>query len=305
VDLTPAISIITPCLNRAAFVTEAVESVRRQRYPAVEHIIMDGGSTDGTLEVLKQFPEVQVRSEPDKGLYDALNKGLRLASGEIVGFLNTDDLYEPDTFGDVAQLFRHQPEIDAIVGGATIFRDRPQGEEPLTVAAFGCIRPGELLWRATRGAPIFNAWFFRKRLLDNVGDFDNRYPYVADRDLLIRMALRHATYACLDKPLYRYRMHAGSFTLSGKDSGEDPWMFDSRSLAERYLARPDLPRSALRCFKVWHSQITSDHIITAWHTKGYRRIPGYVLTGVRYNLGWPVVFAGKAWERLTGAAPAA
>jgi len=162
--------------------------------------------------------------------------------------------------------------------------------------------PGELLRRATRGAPIFNAWFFRKRLFDTLGDFDDRYLYVADRDLLIRMALRHTAYACLDKPLYRYRMHAGSYTLSGRDSGEDPFMFECRALAERYLGRSDLPRSALRCFKVWHSQITSDHIVTAWHTKGYRRIAGYALTGLRHNLGWPVVFAGKAWERLTGPA---
>ena len=299
---TPALSIITPCLNRAGLVTEAVESVRRQRYPAVEHIIMDGGSTDGTLEVLKRFPHLHVRSEPDKGLYDALNRGLRLASGEVVGFLNTDDLYEPDSLGDVAQMFSRQPEIDAVVGGATIFRDRPQGEKPLTVAAFPCIRPGELLRRATRGAPIFNAWFFRKRLFDTLGDFDDQYLYVADRDLLIRMALRQTAYACLDKPLYRYRMHAGSYTLSGQDSGEDAFMFESRALAERYLGRQDLPRRALRCFKIWHSQITSDHIVTAWHTKGYRRIGGYVLTGLRHNIGWPAVFAGKAWERLTGPA---
>jgi glycosyltransferase involved in cell wall biosynthesis len=305
VSPTPALSIVTPCLNRAALVPEAVESVRRQGYPAVEHIIMDGGSTDGTLDVLKRFPHLHVRSEPDKGLYDALNRGLRLASGQIVGFLNTDDLYEPGSLADVAQLFSRQPEIDAVVGGATIFRDRPQGEKPLTVAAFPCIRPGELLQRATVGAPIFNAWFFRKRLFDTLGAFDDRYLYVADRDLLIRMALRRIAYAGLDKPLYRYRMHAGSYTLSGQDSGEDPFMFESGALAESYLGKADLPRKALRSIKAWHSQITSDHIITAWHTGGYRRIPGYVLRGVRHNIGWPMVFAGKAWERLTGTAPGA
>jgi glycosyltransferase involved in cell wall biosynthesis len=301
----PTLSIITPCLNRAGLVAEAIESVRRQRSPAVEHIVMDGGSTDGTLEVLKQFPHLQVRSEPDKGLYHALNRGLRLASGELVGFLNTDDLYEPDSLAAVAQLFSQQPEIDAVVGGATIFRDQSQVAEPLTVATFPCIRPGELLQRATLGAPIFNAWFFRKRLFDTLGAFDDRYLYVADRDLLIRMALRRIAYAGLDKPLYRYRMHAGSYTLSGQDSGEDPFMFEARALAESYLGKADLPRKALRSFKAWHSQITSDHIITAWHTGGYRRIPGYVLRGVRHNIRWPMVFAGKAWERLTGAAPGA
>ena len=86
------LSIITPTLNRAHFLEEAIESVRAQDFPDCEHLIVDGGSTDGTLEMLARHPHLRVVSEPDRGLYDALNKGLRLGSGEIVGLLNSDDI---------------------------------------------------------------------------------------------------------------------------------------------------------------------------------------------------------------------
>ncbi len=82
----PLISIITPCLNRAEFIAEAVESVLSQDYPNVEHIIMDGGSTDGTLEVLKRYPHLRVVSEPDEGMYTAINKDWISLKGRLLAY---------------------------------------------------------------------------------------------------------------------------------------------------------------------------------------------------------------------------
>jgi glycosyltransferase involved in cell wall biosynthesis len=291
------ISIVTPCLNRVAFVAYAVESVVRQDYPALDHIIMDAGSSDGTLELLRRFPHLRVHSGPDEGIYDGLNKGVRIARGEVIGFLNTDDLYEPGVFESVAQAFEAAPEIDAVVGGASIFREEAGGEQTI-VASFPCVAPGDLLMRATEGAPIFNAWFFRRRFLEELGGFDIRYLYAADRDLLIRMAFRGASYAGLNRPVYRYRMHPGSYTLSGQDSGEDPFMLETRALAERYLRLSDLGPEARKCLRRWHSQITLDHMWTAWRRRAYRRMFGYMLTGLRHNVAWPWLFAGKAIDRL-------
>ena len=79
------ISIVTPCLNQSKFIVEAVESVLEQEYPNLEHIIVDGGSTDGTLEELRRYPHLTVMSGPDRNLYDAFNKGLRSARGDIIG----------------------------------------------------------------------------------------------------------------------------------------------------------------------------------------------------------------------------
>ncbi len=291
------LSIITPCLNRARLVVEAVESVRRQDYADVEHVIMDGASTDGTLEALKQYPSLRVYSQPDRGIYDALNLGLGLARGEVIGFLNTDDLYEPGVFGRVMDVFERDEEVEALAGGACIFRDGPGGDQT-TVMQFPCVAPGQLLERATQGAPIFNAWFFRKRLLDELHGFETQYLYVADRDLLIRMALIKKCYYSLGLPVYRYRMHAGSFTLSGQDAGEADYMFETRALAERYLRRGGIPREQLAQFRAWHSEITIEQMQSAWRAKATGRMVGYLLNGCRYNRRWPMIFARKVIERL-------
>ena len=111
----PKVSIITPSYNRAGMIETAIQSVLSQNYPEVEHIIMDGGSTDGTLEVLKKYPHLRVVSEPDQGMYDALNKGLNLAHGEIIGFLNTDDFYAPGVFAKIALQFSEKT-VDAVAG---------------------------------------------------------------------------------------------------------------------------------------------------------------------------------------------
>src|SRR5262249_62250094 len=108
---------------------------------------MDGGSTDGTLDVLDHYPHLRIFSQPDNGIYDALNKGIRLARGEVIGFLNTDDLYEPGIFGSVVQTFKDRAGIRALTGGATIFCDDCKGR-PQALASFPCIPQKELLFRA-------------------------------------------------------------------------------------------------------------------------------------------------------------
>lgn len=110
-------------LNRAGMISTAIESVLAQNDPSVEHIIVDGASSDGTAEVLARYGHLRVVSEPDGGVYEALNKGIALARGEIIGQLNSDDFYEPETFGRVIELFRERPEIDAVSAGANVLEN--------------------------------------------------------------------------------------------------------------------------------------------------------------------------------------
>src|SRR5690348_7251696 len=92
----PLVSIITPSLNQAAFIEAAIESVLAQDYPAIEHVVVDGGSTDGTLDLLKRYGQrVRWISEPDAGQSDAINKGVRMTSGPLLAWLNADDQYTP------------------------------------------------------------------------------------------------------------------------------------------------------------------------------------------------------------------
>jgi len=285
-------------LNRVEFITEAIESVLHQDYKHIEHIIMDGGSTDGTLELLNKFPHLRVISQPDRGIYDALNKGIQIASGEVIGFLNTDDFYEPDVFASIVQVFCNNTGIDALVGAATMFqvlnkdkRERMMFYPPVT--------PQELLLRSTQGDPNFNAWFFHKSLFNRIGCFDIGYRYSADREFLIRFSFQTHNYVCIDQILYHYRMHPGSFTFNNRDNGEADFMFENRDLAERYLKNRDINTQAQQIFKDWHSQITSDETLTALHNMAFGRAGRYIIRGESYNFLWPIIFIKRAFPRAS------
>lgn len=286
------ISVITPCLNRAGFITEAVESVRLQDHHQVQHVIVDGGSTDGTLEALHAYPDLRVISEPDRGIYDGLNKGIRLAEGEVIGFLNTDDLYEPNVLGSIARAFEEQPGTDAVVGSATVF----SGSSDLM--DLPAVPSGQLLIRATVGPPVFNAWFFRRALLEEMSGFDLRYRYVSDRELLIRMAFRRISYVTLERKVYRYRMHPGSITLSGTESGEAPYVFEMRGLARSFLASGTLSRAERRTFKAWHNQIVMEQVLAAFHVRAYHRAVRYALGGIRHDPGLSITLAQRFVDGL-------
>ena len=92
-DSQPLVSVVTPSFNQAAFIEETIQSVLKQDYPHIEHIVVDGGSTDGTVDILQRYPHLRWISEPDCGQSDALNKGFAMARGEILGWLNSDDTY--------------------------------------------------------------------------------------------------------------------------------------------------------------------------------------------------------------------
>lgn len=113
----PKITIITPSLNQAFFIEETIQSVFSQGYPYLEYLVIDGGSTDGTIDILKKYEgRLSWISGPDSGQTNAINKGLRLATGEVVAFLNSDDLYEPGALLTVGEFFASRPEAVWLTG---------------------------------------------------------------------------------------------------------------------------------------------------------------------------------------------
>ena len=290
------ISIITPCLNRASMIGESIQSVLDQDYPYVEHIIVDGGSTDGTLEVLAKYPNLHVVSQSDEGIYDAINKGVVQARGEVIGFLNTDDYYESNVFSAVIREFSAHPDCEAVVGGAELFRQEADGNR-LIIQSFPAITPEQLFFRLTQGVSIFNAWFFRKRIIEEIGAFNDRLRYAADREFLIRFAMLSKKFISLNLTLYHYRAHPGSLTLRDQDNGEAEFMFEDRSIAENYLDQPDLDTKLKRVFQSWHSLTTSDQIIGAFRNKAPLRGIKYIRTGMQKNPSWGFVFIGRCSQR--------
>lgn len=183
-DEFPLISIITVVFNSREYLAQTIESVIHQSYPNLEYIIIDGGSTDGTIEVIEQYQSHLSTwiSESDRGIYDAMNKGIKLARGELIGILNSGDLYAPNALQTVAQLYReHQHEFAIFTGAMTRF-------DPSSKIEFVQQRqPDELHQRINLGMPINHpATFIAKAIYQEVGSFNPEFKIGGDYDFIYR-----------------------------------------------------------------------------------------------------------------------
>jgi glycosyltransferase involved in cell wall biosynthesis len=246
----PAISILTPCLNGAAFVAEMAESVRGQAGVAIEHLVMDGGSSDGTLEILARFPHLGIVREADHGSHDAMNRGLARVQGDIVGFLNTDDRYAPGVLAEVARRFAAAPALDTLLVRSCVLGRRGAGWE-VTAWHPLCRGDGLALDDLMYGIPCINARFFRRSVFERVGRFSLEFDFAADRHFLLRLALAGARGAVLDRLGYYYRSHAASRTLSGAARRAAEIGLEHIGIARSLLARPDLAPPARRALAGW------------------------------------------------------
>jgi glycosyltransferase involved in cell wall biosynthesis len=207
------ISIITASLNRKQFIGEAIRSVLAQNYPDFEHWIIDGGSSDGTLELLKRYSHLKVLSEPDVGVYDAWNKGIKRATGDVVGFLNTDDQYTPETFWHVKEALEGSSAL-IFSGGGEIYQRTASGVD---VEMHRYIDPGQYrlsVRNVTLGVPNINARFFRRSVFEIVGVFNAGYKLSADREFLLRAAMVDLSDCAREQLVYRYCWHAESLTMN-------------------------------------------------------------------------------------------
>ena len=289
------VSVITPCLNGARYLAEAIESVLAQRYPHVEHIVVDGGSTDGTLEVLRQYPHVQVIRGPDRGMYDALNKGLTLARGEIIGVLNSDDCYAADALSTIGETFRDENTM-ALVGEAVFFRESgPDSQED--VDRF--IPTGtDLLELATLGSPAFNAWFFRRSVFASIGHFDAGYRIAGDREFMLRFALSGLRFASVDGLICRYRMHPDSLTMGGKDHTWEQQLREHVRMTDLYLRKPDLSARARCLIGQVRTRDTLKLAIRSARRRELSSLIFYSVAGMRRDPLWAARLAKRAVTAL-------
>jgi len=217
------ISIITPVYNGARFIESCIGNVISQQCHDVEHIIVDGGSTDATVSIIRscadRYPHLRWISEPDRGQSDAMNKGLALARGEIVGVLNVDDFYQPDVLKRVSRLFKEVGEPTMLVGNCNVWND---DGDLLYVA-----RPSRLKFQQLMVGPRLNLYpvnpseyFYHRSLHDRVGYFDVEDHYSMDLDFLLR-AVQAADVRYFDETWGNFRLIKGTKTLSDQDSNQD------------------------------------------------------------------------------------
>jgi glycosyltransferase involved in cell wall biosynthesis len=210
----PKISIVTPSFNQGRFLEQTIRSILLQNYPNLEYIIIDGGSSDETVDIIRRY-EQWIHywvSEKDKGQTHAINKGLRRGSGEIFHWINSDDFYYKDCFKNLAENFR-SPEVYVVAGNYRFFHDN--GENKERIVKFNL--EDSLEETIAHSAINQPSTFFRLDKFKALGDLDERLEYVMDQEIWKRFLFKYGqkNIKIIDKNLNNFRYHKESKTFRG------------------------------------------------------------------------------------------
>ena len=211
-ESAPKISIVTPSFNQAEFIEEALLSVRAQNYPNVEHIVVDGASKDQTVEILRRYSampgweHLHWISEPDRGQSDAVNKGFRMATGSIIGWMNSDDRYRQGCFATVAKRFTEHPKADVLYGDYTWMDEAGHIKNIRREIEFSrfILSYHRVLYVATVST------FFRRRLFEEENWLDASLQYCMDYDFFLRLAEKGYRFEHVPALLADFRWHSQS-----------------------------------------------------------------------------------------------
>ncbi len=232
------ISIVTPSFNQGKFIRRAINSILDQDYPDLELLVMDGGSTDETLSILAEFAErISWRSEADRGQSQAVNNGWRLASGEVLGWINSDDLLLPGALQTVADYFQNHLEAQWLYGKCHYIDavGRYLRDYPARSYNF------DHLVKNVQNFIPQPAVFFRRQALGEIGFLNEDLHFVMDLDFWLRFGLRSPAHY-LDVPLACLRVHQDAKSIAAFEKF-------SRELIEviqAFFARPDIPENIMR-----------------------------------------------------------
>lgn len=227
------ISIITPSFNQAAFIERTIQSVLSQNYPNLEYIVMDGGSTDGTVEILKKYSDRIIwKSEKDRGQSDAINKGLGIATGEIVAYLNSDDTYAPSALQKVADFFEHNPEKMWVYGKCKIIDAHDQEiRRPITAYKNWLLKDYSYPRLLSENFISQPATFWKRQIHAEMGFFNEMEHYCMDYEFWLRIGQKYPA-GVINDYLANFRYYSDS-----KSGGVNKKQFqDELRLAKKFGA---------------------------------------------------------------------
>ena len=292
-------TIITPTLNASGTVEEAISSVLAQGLPC-EHIVMDGGSADRTVEIASSFPSCTVHSGRDRGLYDAMNRGAFFARGEWLVFLQADDWLPDGSLAAWREAIMENPDAEVVTGSAKAVRQVGEGvfetEWQKTLPADKELTAANI----ALGEPMINARAIRKGLFKKVGPFDLAYSLASDRDFLLKLVQESPVNVSIDALTYRYRWHEGSRTMNAGNSLSRRLASENLAIARKHLADESWDAAARQALQRWHSKQSTQAAmcaIEALDPAGFlKAIPGAVVR----NPAWPLEFTGEFVSGMGG-----
>ena len=248
---SPKFTILTTSFNQGAFLEATIRSVADQRRADVEHLVLDGGSTDGSVDVLRAMDASLAywTSAPDGGQPAALNAGLRRARGQVIAFLNSDDLYLPGALDHVAALADSNRDADWLIGGTLYFGEGSgdhwhEGKAPGSVSDV-------LFFDAYAPQP---GHFWRRGVFDRVGAFDESLDYGFDFDFMVRCAIAGVSCVASARPVAAFRFHDASKTMAARDRQHS----DTSVVQDRWFeeaCRMDGARRARRARARYHGHL--------------------------------------------------
>lgn len=229
----PLVSIITPSLNQAMFLEQTILSVLNQSYTNIQYIIVDGGSSDGSVDIIKKYASRLFwwTSEPDKGQSDAINKGIEHCTGSIVAYLNSDDLLEPDAVSNAVEAFMLNPDASIVYGKCSHI----DGDGRILSPPVGAAVEYKNLLRYTMVPYIHQpACFFHIDKIKRRPLFDIHLKFVMDYELILHCMKKEGPVVFIPKPVAKFRFHLQSKTVAQEHAMYEEKMMVQRRLAPEY-----------------------------------------------------------------------
>lgn len=261
------ISVIIPAFNSAQTIDDTLRSIMSQHWPDLEIIVQDGGSSDHTRAIVEKYPIAMSgwQSGPDGGLYDAMNKGISRATGEIIAILNSDDVWMPDTLERVASVFSRNPDIGIVSGAIEVWEDLRNGAKVVLKSSLIHLHKGLTIQHP--------ATFVRRSVYNSIGVFNTRYHIGADYDFVLRCVKANIPWMIIDDILTR--MRAGG--KGGATFSMDDWRIRrshklSSPASEIFTCANGFVRHVARRFlvRVFGEKILSIFRRHLWHKRTYR-----------------------------------
>lgn len=232
----PPVSVVTPSYDSASFIEETIMSIKNQTYSNIEHIIMDGGSTDGTLDIIKKYEgtyNMRWISQPDKGQSDAINKGWQSSGGEILSWLNSDDTYLPQAVETAVKFLNDYPDVSVVYGDCNMINEQGEIIGRFPAHEFDL---EEMLCRELMIAQP--AAFFRREILDKVGFLDIDLYYAMDFDLWVRIAISGLKLKYIPQLLASFRVYPETKTSSGGSKAA----LEALNIVDKIFSNTKLPK---------------------------------------------------------------